>query len=68
MLEDQPQDSSGFYQHGQLGKIPHSIVFETVCFEATYMELEILGSEVIGLAPAKALIDAREYYLQIEDF
>ena len=37
-------------------------------FEAKRYGVGILGSEVIGLAPAKALIDAAEYYLQIENF
>lgn len=42
--------------------------FETIRFEAKRYGVEIIGSEVIGLTPAKALIDAAEYYLQIEDF
>ncbi|MDR2354697.1 MAG: hypothetical protein LBE16_00730 [Clostridiales Family XIII bacterium] len=28
----------------------------------------IIGSEVIGLTPAKALIDCAAYYLQLENF
>ena len=28
----------------------------------------MVGSEVIGLVPQKALIDCAEYYLQIENF
>ena len=43
-------------------------VFEAVRFEAKRWGVNIIGSEVIGLAPAKALIDCAEYYLQIEDF
>ena len=43
-------------------------VFETVKSEAKRRGVNILGSEVIGLANAKALIDCAEYYLQIEDF
>lgn len=43
-------------------------VFETIRFEARRYGVGILGSEVIGLTPAKALVDAAEYYLQIEDF
>lgn len=43
-------------------------VFETIKFEAKRYGVNILGSEVVGLTPAKALIDAAEYYLQIEDF
>jgi len=43
-------------------------VFEAVRFEAKRWGVNIIGSEIIGLAPAKALIDCAEYYLQIEDF
>ncbi|HFX5462203.1 TPA: glutamate formimidoyltransferase [Streptococcus pyogenes] len=42
--------------------------FETIKFEARRYGVNVIGSEVIGLAPAKALIDAAEYYLQVEDF
>ena len=42
--------------------------FETIRFEAKRYGVNIIGSEVIGLTPAKALIDTAEYYLQIEDF
>ena len=51
-----------------LEKLPLYRIFETVRFEAKRYGVGILGSEVIGLAPAKALVDAAEYYLQIEDF
>ena len=43
-------------------------VFEAVRFEAKRWGVQITGSEIVGLAPAKALIDCAEYYLQIEDF
>lgn len=43
-------------------------VFETIRFEAERYGVKIIGSEVIGLTPAKALIDCAEYYLKIEDF
>ncbi|EOL41737.1 glutamate formiminotransferase [Enterococcus phoeniculicola] len=42
--------------------------FETIRFEAKRYGVNIIGSEVIGLTPAKALIDCAEYYLQIEEF
>ncbi|MBP2623976.1 glutamate formimidoyltransferase [Streptococcus oricebi] len=51
-----------------LEKFPLYRVFETVRFEAQRWGVRITGSELIGLAPAKALIDTAEYYLQIEDF
>lgn len=43
-------------------------VFEAIRFEAKRWGVEIIGSEVIGLTPARALIDCAEYYLKIEDF
>ncbi|MCL1996245.1 MAG: glutamate formimidoyltransferase [Defluviitaleaceae bacterium] len=43
-------------------------VFETIKMEAKRYGVSIIGSEIIGLAPAKALVDCAEYYLQIEDF
>ncbi|MCL2202190.1 MAG: glutamate formimidoyltransferase [Oscillospiraceae bacterium] len=43
-------------------------VFEAVRFEAKRWGVEIVGSEIVGLAPAKALVDCAEYYLQIENF
>lgn len=42
--------------------------FETIKFEARRYGVNVIGSEVIGLAPAKALIDVAEYYSQVEDF
>jgi len=43
-------------------------VFEAIRFEAERWGVPIIGSELIGLAPAKALIDCAEYYLKIESF
>lgn len=43
-------------------------VFEAIRFEAQRWGVPIVGSEIIGLLPAKALVDAAEYYLQIENF
>ncbi|MCB5952392.1 glutamate formimidoyltransferase [Enterococcus sp. BWT-B8] len=43
-------------------------VVETIRFEAKRYGVNIIGTEVIGLTPAKALIDCAEYYLQVEDF
>jgi len=43
-------------------------VFEAIRFEADRWGVQIIGSEIIGLAPAKSLIDAAEYYLKIENF
>lgn len=43
-------------------------VTELVKSEAKRYGATVIGSEVIGLCPMKALIDCAEYYLQIEDF
>lgn len=43
-------------------------VFETVKMEARRFGVNVIGSELIGLSPMKALIDCAEYYLQIENF
>ena len=36
--------------------------------EARRYGVNVLGTEVVGLIPMKALIDCAEYYLQIENF
>lgn len=43
-------------------------VTELVRNEAARYGVAIIGTELIGLTPMKALFDAAEYYLQIEDF
>lgn len=43
-------------------------VTEMVRMEAKKYGVQVIGSELIGLCPMKALIDSAEYYLQIEDF
>lgn len=43
-------------------------VFETVKMEARRYGVNVLGSEVVGLVPLRALTDCAEYYLQIENF
>ncbi len=49
-------------------KTPLYRVVEFVRFEAARYGVNIVGTELIGLAPMFALIDSAEYYLQIEDF
>jgi len=49
-------------------KTPLFVVFDAVKLEAKRLGVDVLGSELIGLASAKALIDCAEHYLQIEDF
>jgi len=43
-------------------------VFEMVRMEAARYGVKIIGSELVGLAPAKALMDCAEYFLRLEDF
>ena len=43
-------------------------VFETVKSEAARYGVNVTGSEVIGLTPMQALIDAADFYLRIENF
>ena len=43
-------------------------VVELVKIEAARYGVSVIGTELVGLAPAKALVDAAEYYLQLEDF
>ena len=43
-------------------------VVDVVRAEARRYGVSVIGTELIGLAPAKALIDCAEYYLQIENF
>lgn len=47
---------------------PLHYVFEMIRALADRYGVRIIGSEVVGLTPAKALIDAAEYYLKIENF
>ena len=42
--------------------------YEMVKMEAQRYGVPVVGTEVIGLLPMKALIDCAEYYLQIEHF
>lgn len=42
--------------------------FEMIKMEARRYGVNVVGSEVIGTVPMKALLDAAEYYLQIENF
>ena len=49
-------------------KTPLYRVLELVKAEAKRWGVHVVGTEIIGLTPMKALIDSAEYYLQIEDF
>lgn len=43
-------------------------VVEFVRFEAARYGVSIVGTEIVGLVPMRALIDSAEYYLGIENF
>jgi len=43
-------------------------VFEVIRSEAERWGVPIIGSELVGLSPAKALVDCAEYYLKMENF
>ena len=43
-------------------------VFDTVEREARRYGVNVIGSEIIGLVPANALVDTAEYYLRLENF
>lgn len=49
-------------------KTPLYRVVELVRAEAARWGVHIIGTELVGLSPMKALIDSAEYYLQIENF
>lgn len=49
-------------------KLPLYRVFEIIKLEAKKYGVTILGSEIIGLTPGKALVDSAVYYLQMNDF
>lgn len=49
-------------------KTPVFRVFEAIKREAHRYGVNVIGSELIGLIPAKALYDAAEYYLMMENF
>lgn len=43
-------------------------VFETVKSEAARYGVNVVGSEIVGLAPMQALLDVAEFYLRFEGF
>ena len=43
-------------------------VFEMVKSEAARYGVAVIGSEIVGLVPAEALVDCADYYLRLENF
>jgi glutamate formiminotransferase len=49
-------------------RTPMHVVFEAVCREAAQYDVDVAGSEIVGLVPAKALEMVVAHYLKIEGF
>lgn len=49
-------------------KTPLYRALEFVRFEAARYGVQVIGTEIVGLTPMRALVDSAEYYLQIEKF
>lgn len=49
-------------------EVPLARVFETVKSEAARYGINVIGSEVVGLLPMEALLDAASFYLRLEGF
>jgi len=49
-------------------KTPLHRVFETVRSEAARYGVSVVGSQIVGLVPSEALIDAADHFLRLEDF
>jgi glutamate formiminotransferase len=49
-------------------KTPLHRVFETVQAEAARHGVPVIGSEIVGLVPAQALVDAADHFLRLERF
>ncbi len=49
-------------------RVPLYRVFELVKIEAARYGVDITASEIVGLTPVEALIDAASYYLRLENF
>lgn len=47
---------------------PIYYVFEMIRALADRYGVRIIGSELVGLTPGKALLDCAEYYLKLENF
>lgn len=43
-------------------------VFETVKSEAARYGVNVLGSELVGMVPLQALLDAADFYLRLDGF
>ncbi|KAJ1187906.1 hypothetical protein NDU88_004671 [Pleurodeles waltl] len=46
---------------------PLHAVYEEVCKDAKDLDLPVVGSQLVGLVPLKALLDTADYYIQKEN-
>ncbi|XP_053143538.1 formimidoyltransferase-cyclodeaminase [Hemicordylus capensis] len=46
---------------------PLHTVYEEVCIDAQALNLPVVGSQLVGLVPKKALLDAAEFYINKEN-
>lgn len=67
MLEDR-QIAQVSINMTDFNRTPLYRVVELVRAEARRWGVSIVGTEIVGLTPMNALIDAAEYYLQLENF
>lgn len=49
-------------------KTPLFRVFQVIENEANRYGVNVIGSEIVGLAPLKALVDTADYFLKLENF
>jgi glutamate formiminotransferase len=66
MLEDRGRQVS--INMTDFKRTPLHRVFETVRAEAARYGVNVIGSEIVGLVPAEALIDAADHFLRLEGF
>lgn len=67
MLEDKQLAQVSMNMTNYMGT-PLYRVFEAIKFEAARYGVTIHSSELVGLSPAKALLDSCAYYLQLDGF
>ncbi|KAJ9585543.1 hypothetical protein L9F63_002660 [Diploptera punctata] len=46
---------------------PLHVAFEEICRDAQELNLPVIGSEIVGLVPLKAILQAAEYYITRDD-
>ena len=67
-LEEKLEEDQDFQIYKTFSFSKKDLIFEAIKTECRRYGVNVIGSEVVGLVPMKALIDCAEYYLQIENF